>query len=160
MVPARTKSSSSRFADISTISREQRPKRLPAQLENSNVQKPRPHPPPKSNGPSHQTYFAESCESVIDISRFIMSRKSSPPSPTGSQDLGKVCEEILNPGTVHPTIEIQPLSERLSQDGVQRGLVRRIVTEEEAREYTAYAYKRSSKWRILAALWMVSFAVS
>lgn len=90
-----------------------------------------------------------------------MSTKSSPPSTpskTDSRELGKEFEEIQL-GSTNPVIKIQPLPDQLSQNGIQIGTDRHIVTEEEAREYTAYAYKTSLKWKILATLWMVSLVV-
>jgi hypothetical protein len=87
-----------------------------------------------------------------------MSTKLSPPSETDFHELGKEFEEI-ELGSTNPIIKIQPLPDQLSQGGNQSGTDRRIVTEGEARECMAYSYKTSLKWKILAALWMVSLVV-
>lgn len=71
------------------------------------------------------------------------------------QKLGEEFEDV-ELGSIEPAIVIQPLTDQLSQDGDQNGIVRRIVTEEEAAEHTAYAYRSSLKWKILVVLWMVS----
>ena len=73
---------------------------------------------------------------------------------TASQEQDKGFEEI-ELGPIHPVVVVAPLPGHLSQNGDQNVPARRIVTEEEAEEHTAYAYRTSLKWRILAALWMV-----
>lgn len=66
--------------------------------------------------------------------------------------------EQIDLGPVHPVVVVQPLPDQLSQDG--RGdrdaTGPRIVTEEEAKDHTAYAYKKSLKRAVLVTLWMVS----
>lgn len=70
-----------------------------------------------------------------------------------SQKPGEEFEDVKL-GSIKPAIVVQLLTDQLSQD--QNGIGRRIVTEEEAAEHTAYAYRSSLKWKILVVLWMVS----
>lgn len=74
---------------------------------------------------------------------------------TAAQEQDKDFEEI-DLGPIHPVVVVTPLPDQLSRNGDRNSLARRIVTEEEAEEHTAYAYRTSLKWKILAALWMVS----
>lgn len=74
---------------------------------------------------------------------------------TESQEQEKGFEQI-ELGPIQPVVMVQPLPDEYSQHGDPNGTGRRIVTEGEAEEHTAYAYKASLKWSILAALWMVS----
>lgn len=75
-----------------------------------------------------------------------------------SRDEEKGFEQI-ELGPFHPVVVVQSLPDQLSQDGDQNATGRRVVTEEEARDHTAYAYKTGLKRCILAALWMVSSIV-
>lgn len=72
-----------------------------------------------------------------------------------SQEQEKAFEEI-ELGPTQSVVVVQPIHDEYSQNGDQNGTERRIVTEEEAKEHTAYAYKTSLKCSILAILWMVS----
>lgn len=74
-----------------------------------------------------------------------------------SREEEKEFEEI-ELGPVLPVVVVQPLSDQLSQDGRDDRDTTgpRIVTEEEAKDHTAYAYKTSLKRGILVTLWMVS----
>lgn len=67
--------------------------------------------------------------------------------------------EQIELGPVHPVVVVQPLSDQLSQDGDRDATRSRIVTEEEAKDHTAYAYKTSLKRGILVTLWMVSYFI-
>lgn len=87
--------------------------------------------------------------------KLAMSTRSSQVFKMASQKLGEEFEDI-ELGSIKPAIVIQPLTDQLSQDGNQNEIGRRIVTEVEAAEYTAYAYRSSLKWKILVVLWMVS----
>lgn len=73
-----------------------------------------------------------------------------------SREQEKGFEEI-ELGPIHPVLVVQSLPDQLSQDSDQNTTGRRVVTEEEAKEHTAYAYKPTLKHFILAALWMVSY---
>lgn len=82
-----------------------------------------------------------------------MSAKS--PAKTSFEVKEKEFEEIdLEP--IHSVVGVQSLSNQPSQDGDQNTTGRRIVTEEEAREHTAYAYGATLKRSILAIAWVVS----
>lgn len=74
---------------------------------------------------------------------------------TALQEQEKGFEQI-ELGPINSVVVVQPLPDEYSQHGDPNGTGRRIVTEEEAKEHTAYAYKTSLKWGILAVLWMVS----
>lgn len=79
-------------------------------------------------------------------------------SATVSLDEEKDFEQI-DLGPIHPVVVVQPLPDPLLQESDQSEAERRIVTAEEAKEHTAYAYNPGLKWRILAALWMVSITL-
>lgn len=84
-----------------------------------------------------------------------MSTRSTQLSTTASREQEKSFEQI-ELGPAHPVVVVQPLPDQLSQDGDRDAAGPRIVTEEEAEEHTAYAYKTSLKWNILVTLWLVS----
>lgn len=67
--------------------------------------------------------------------------------------------EQIELGPIHPVVVAQPLPDPLLQENDQNEAERRIVTAEEAKAHTAYTYKPSLKWRILATLWMVSITL-
>lgn len=84
-----------------------------------------------------------------------MSTRSPQLSTTASQEQEEGFVQI-ELGPIKSAVVVQPLPDEYSQHGDQNGIGRRIVTEEEAKEHTAYAYKTSLKCGILAVLWMVS----
>lgn len=79
-------------------------------------------------------------------------------SATISLDQDKGFEKI-DLGPIRPIVVAQPLPDPLLQESDQNQAERRVVTAEEAKEHTAYAYDPSLKWRILVALWMVSITL-
>ncbi|KAI7785821.1 mfs multidrug [Diaporthe eres] len=88
-----------------------------------------------------------------------MSTRSSQLSTTASQEQENDFEQIeLEP--IKSVVVAQPLPDEYSQHDDQNGTGRRIVTEAEAKEHTAYAYKTSLKCGVLAALWMVQIAMN
>ncbi|KAL1866476.1 hypothetical protein Daus18300_006711 [Diaporthe australafricana] len=88
-----------------------------------------------------------------------MSTTSPQPLPTASQEQDKGFEEI-ELGPVDPVIVVEPASDQISPDDGQDGTGRRIVTEEEAHEHTAYVYATRLKWKILIVLWTVQIAMN
>lgn len=57
-----------------------------------------------------------------------------------------------------PTVSLESRPDQDSQDDTRTG--RRIITENEAWEHTAYAYTPHRKWSILLVLWMIQIAMN
>lgn len=60
--------------------------------------------------------------------------------------------------TALPTVSQESQAGQSSQQETRTG--RRIVTEDEAQEYTAYKYKKHKKWGVLGILWMIQIAMN